>query len=507
MSRRPGPLVAAVAMGYGHLRAAHSLAEELATELLLADRPPIAGPAERRLWAASRRVYETTSRLSQLPLVGPALDRVLDTVTAIEPLHPPRDLSAPDRPARVLRRAIERGLGRGLAERVAEAGAPLVTTYFATALAADFHLRRLGDGAPPVFCVGTDSDLARVWAAFDPAACRVRHLAPTRRVARRMAAYGVPPERIELTGFPLPGALLGGEDLVALRRDLAARLARLDPSGALRRGPLRPAIEAALGPAAPGPATAGRPLHVVYSVGGAGAQARLGTRILQALADEIRAGRARLTLVAGTRPEVADRFATAARRAGLETGEPGVEVLHDPDVGAYVARFHRLLAGADLLWTKPSELTFFAALGLPLVLAPPVGEQEHYNLRWALEAGAALPQRDPDHAAHWLAEWLADGTLAATAWNGFTRLPRRGLYRIAARVRGEAGRLEVVSSTGEIDCQTPAEDLARRSRSKVGWTTEMIEVKLDLPDESGVAEEILTPPPRRPRSRPACRGG
>jgi hypothetical protein len=89
-----------------------------------------------------------------------------------------------------------------------------------------------------------------------------------------------------------------------------------------------------------------------------------------------------------------------------------------------------LLAEADILWTKPSEMTFFAALGLPLVLAPAVGAQESYNRRWAVESGAGLAQRDPRFAGEWLAEWLADGTLAGAAWNGFTRLPKRGLFRI-----------------------------------------------------------------------------
>ena len=38
-----------------------------------------------------------------------------------------------------------------------------------------------------------------------------------------------------------------------------------------------------------------------------------------------------------------------------------------------------------MLWTKPSEMTFYAALGIPLILAPPLGAHERYNRRWALE--------------------------------------------------------------------------------------------------------------------------
>jgi hypothetical protein len=125
-------------------------------------------------------------------------------------------------------------------------------------------------------------------------------------------------------------------------------------------------------------------------------------------------------------------------RAGFEAlveshglgGHPGVRVVAAQTLDDYFPTCNALLAEADVLWTKPSEMTFFAALGLPLILSPPVGTQEIYNRRWAIEAGAGLAQREARFAGEWLAEWLGDGTLAGAAWNGFTRLPKRGLFRI-----------------------------------------------------------------------------
>ena len=111
-----------------------------------------------------------------------------------------------------------------------------------------------------------------------------------------------------------------------------------------------------------------------------------------------------------------------------------VRVLYEPNVDNYFDRFDELLADVDVLWTKPSELTFYGALGLALVFAPPIGVHEDYNQRWALENGAGLRQRDPDVASEWLGEWLSDGTLAACAWAGHKRLPCRGLYRILERL-------------------------------------------------------------------------
>ena len=443
-----------MAMGYGHLRAAHALADALGTEVLHADRPPLADRDEERLWAAARRVYEWTSRWSQLPWIGGPLRKLLDAVTHIPHFEPARDRSAATRPVRALGRLIDRGLGRALARHLAERGTPLLTTYFASAVAVDEHRRRhtadhsgRPTGAPegtqpPLCCVVTDADLARAWVGRRPAETDVHYLVPSRRALQRLRSYGVPAERVEKTGFPLPGELLGGPDLAVLRRNLAARLVRLDPEGAFR-ALLGPEVEPFLGPL-PEAEEGGRPPHFAFIVGGAGAQAELAEPLLRSLAPLVADGTLRLTLVAGTRREVADGFERAVARRGLELldrgaeggsgGAAGVAVLWERTVDAYFRRFNRLLASTDLLWTKPSELTFFAALGLPLVFTLPVGVQEHHNRRWAEHHGAALRAPDPHAAAARLAGWLADGSLATTAWNGFLHLPKLGLYRIVQRV-------------------------------------------------------------------------
>jgi hypothetical protein len=409
-------------MGYGHLRAARALAAALGTEVVLADRPPIAGAEEQRLWRASRRLYEFTSRASQLPIVGAPLRGCLNALTAIPPLYPYRDLSEPTLPVRSLQRLIRRGLGAGLAVHLATTEAPLVTTYFAPALSADVH------GCSPVFCAVTDVDLNRAWVPLEPQTTGIRYLTPSRRAAKRLSSYGVPRGQIEFTGFPLPHALLGGVDLPVLKRNLAARLVRLDRKRVFR-SQARHEIDQFLGPL---PASEeGRPPLVTYAVGGAGAQAELARPLVAALAPAVREGRLRLCLVAGVRAEVAERFAAWVREAGLVAGEEGgVEILREESLERYLLRFERRLADTDVLWTKPSELTFYGALGLPLVLSPPVGFHERYNRRWAVENGVGLPQRELDQAGYWIREWLSEGTLAAAAWFGFLRLPKHGLYRI-----------------------------------------------------------------------------
>jgi hypothetical protein len=446
------PLVVAVEMGFGHLRAADAVARALGQPLLQADREPVADPDERALWTRVRAGYERLSRLATLPAVGPPFGRLLETITRIPELHPKRDLSRPTFSTVLVERLVERGIGRGVLAALEREQAPLFTTFFATAIAADRK------SASAVDCLVTDTDLARAWVARDPRASRIRYFAPSERAVRRLAAYGVPPERVVMTGFPLPGELLGGEDVPVARRHLARRLGRLDPRGRFRVA-LGAEAERRLGGSL---AADGECPLIVFAVGGAGAQAGLAARILPSLRPLIEVGRVRLALLAGTRPAVRRDFEALVTRHDLAE-HPGVRIVSAPDLDAYFRACNSLLAEADVLWTKPSEMTFFAALGLPLVLSPPVGTQEIYNRRWAIESGAGLAQRDPRVAGEWLGEWLEDGTLAGAAWNGFTRLPKRGLYRILGAFEGRAASETAARAEARSPAAPAAASTATRS--------------------------------------------
>lgn len=422
----PAPLLTAIDMGYGHLRAAHALADAAGARVYCVDEAPLADERERQHWGRARTAYEWMSRSSQLPVLGGPFEFALGMLTSIPRLYPVRDLSQKTLPVRYMEAEAQKGLGRGLVERLRKSGEPLLTTFFAPALIADMA------GLDRIYCVVTDSDINRIWAPVDVKRSRIEYLVPTHRTARRLRSYGVPEQRITVTGFPLPPSLLGGRDLPVLRQNLAARIARLDPRRAFRDSHGQEA-EHFLGVA--GEQEVKAPPRIVFAVGGAGAQAGLATRFLPGFRAPIERGRLRLTLVAGVRPGVAARFEEAVHRAGLgsQLGS-GVEILYEPNLEGYFSRFNQLLAETDVLWTKPSELTFFGALGIPLLLAQPVGRHESYNLRWAREVGAGLKQRE----AHWVAErildWLDDGTLAGAAFAGYMRMPKFGTYSILDRV-------------------------------------------------------------------------
>jgi hypothetical protein len=409
------------------------LADALGIELCHADQPPFADQQEQWLWAATRGVHRLLSKPNRLAgLMGRWARTAMDAVTLIPPLHESSDLSAPDAAVRMVGGLVDLGLGRGLGRYLCETGRALVTTFYVPALIADHA------GCERVFCVVTDADCHRVWAARSPAQSRIHYFAPSARVVRRLEAYGVSPTRISLTGFPLPGELLGGPDLGAAVGALGRRLVRLDPEGVFRRlyqHELRRVFPDGLPES-----EQGKPPRITFAVGGAGAQAELAPLFLPSLARPLREGRLSLTLVAGIRQPVAEEFHRAVAAAGL-TDEFGqsLRIMVDGPFSLYYRHFNQLVAETDLLWTKPSELSFYAALGLPLVLSRPVGSHERYNRRWLLEQGASLRQHDPRYAWEWIAEWLRDGTLAAAAWSGFMRLPKDGTYRIAEAVRQSLG--------------------------------------------------------------------
>jgi hypothetical protein len=415
----PKPQVLAIDMGYGHLRPAAALAGYLETDVLQMDRAPAGSDEDFRFWERTRKLYEPLTRFSQLPVVGRPLQALLSAITAIPEPWPRRDLSAGTQGTRWMERAARDGIGQKLADELKVSGAPLVSTFYAGAILAELH------GAKNLHCVITDSDVNRVWAPPDAARSEIVYFAPGDRARRRMESYGVRPSQIRVTGFPLPHELVGGRERTALKRNLAGRMMRLDPRRAFRSRHWDE-IERKLGPLPLDEEK--RPPLITFAVGGAGAQTLLARALVFGVKQQLLDGALRLALVAGRRLEVAEALQEAVRDAGLEDK---VELLVDPDVFSYFRKFNELLARTDVLWSKPSEMTFFAALGLPIVCAPPVGVHESWNQRWAVERGAALQQYEPATAGEWLQEWIKDGTLANAAWNGFNALPALGLYEIA----------------------------------------------------------------------------
>lgn len=422
-------------MGYGHERPARSL-EHLAVKgegIVVANNYPGIPERDRKLWRKSREFYETMSRTKSIPLIGDLMFELLvDKTQEIDPFYPRRDLSRPSLQLRQMYAGIKLGLGRHLIDKLAQRPVPILTTFFFVAFMAEEF-----DYPGDIWCITTDADISRAWAPMDPKKSRINYIAPNGRCAERLKLYGVRADHIFLTGFPLPPELIGGVDASTLKKDLVRRMCALDPNGTFRSHNER-TLEAHLGRGVCPMKKNGHVPSLMFAIGGAGAQERLAHTILKSLAHPLRRGTLRLNLMAGARLDLGRRLTQEARRLRLgSTFGKTLLVSAYKERAEYFTSFHRLLKDVDILWTKPSELSFYTGLGLPILIAPPVGSQEEFNRKWLEQVGGGVFQEDPRYTNEWLADWIQSGAFARMAWNGYIEAPTHGTYRIESVVFGE----------------------------------------------------------------------
>ncbi len=430
--------VISVDMGYGHERAAYGLKELAYSGIIVANNYPGIPSRDRKLWLQSRRIYETISRFKAVPLLGEVIFEVIDKLQSIPTFYPRRDLSFPNLQLREVYTLIHQGIGKHLIEQLVKRNKklPLITTFFQMAFTAEEH------GYPnDIYCVVCDADCSRTWVPYDPQKSNIKYFAPNGRVVERLKLYGVKPKNIFLTGFPLPKELIGGPRINIIKQDLSRRLRNLDPNKIFITK-YEKTIAAYLG-------KNWRKLNhkhiltLTFAVGGAGAQKAIGLQIINSLAIPISRGKIKVNLVAGIRPDVANYFKQGCQNSGLDKflGN-GIKILYQKDYKSYFREFSQILHTTDILWTKPSELSFYTGLGLPIIMAPPIGSQEHFNRIWLKTVGGGITQNDPRYTNEWLFDWVNSGGLARVAWNGFIEAPTHGAYRIDSIITGKKVELE-----------------------------------------------------------------
>lgn len=419
-------------MGYGHDRAAHGLEELAYGQFITSNKYKGIPKEDKKLWRETRELYETISRLKPVPIVGALLFEVMDRLQEIPPFYPRRDLSKSSFQLRTMYHVIEKGLLKHLAEKLmSRRKLPAICTFPLSAIALEYH-----GYSEDIYTLVTDTDMARSWVPKDPKRSKIKYIAPTGRVVERLKLYGVRANHIFYTGFPIPKRIIGGTDSTILKPDLAQRICNLDPNGIFTKRYWR-TLQAELGQKVCDVKRKVRPVTITFAVGGAGAQRQLGIKIAKALREKIKRGHIRLILVAGTHRSVARYFTSHLKIAGLgkQIGK-GVKVYLEPDRHKYFNGFDQILRKTDILWTKPSELSFYTGAGLPIVMAPPVGSQEEFNKLWLQNVGGGIMMHSAETCNEWIQDWINSGALARMAWNGYIEAPTHGAYRIDGLVGG-----------------------------------------------------------------------
>lgn len=438
IKRKQKAHVVAVDMGYGHERAAWSLKDLSCGRIIIANHYKGIPKNDRKIWENSRRFYEKISQLKPTPIVGNLIFEAMDRLQEIPDFYPRRDLSHPTLQLRQIYSLIKKhNYGRDLIDRLRKNSLPFVTTFFLPAFFAEEF-----DYPGDIYCLATDADISRTWAGLEPRGSRIKFFAPNGRVVERLRLYGVRSENIFLTGFPLPKEAIGGLNSTIVKKDLLARLCNLDPNGHFLRR-YKDTLKNNLGSQYCTPKSH-RPLTLTFLVGGAGAQKRLGIQIAKSLNEMIHRRKIVLQLVAGVRKEVARFFKSELKKLKFSNKElrKNVRVLDYSSRAEYFSKFINIIRETDILWTKPSEISFYTGLGLPIIMAPPIGSQEEFNQYWLIQIGGGVNQLNPKYTDEWLMDWIESGGLARMAWNGYVEAPTHGVFRIESVITGQKVKLE-----------------------------------------------------------------
>jgi len=406
--------VVTVSMGYGHQRTAYPL-RELAPDGKIISANDYKGMPEhdRFIWQESRSFYELISRFQKFPVVGNAVFRVYDYFQRVVNFYPRRDMSEPTLALEQIYKLIYKGWGKHLIKKLSANPLPFVTTFFTPAFMAELH------GYPgEIYCIVCDADVSRSWAPIEPQKTRIRYFAPTERVAERLEYYGVRKENIFLTGYPLPKENLGSVKLEVVKQDMGKRLMSLDPEkrfykthAALVRDYFGGSFYRSDGP-----------LTVMFSVGGAGAQKDIALKAAKSLMPKIKSGEIKFIISAGIKSDVRDYF--------IKNLDGNVEILYEANINEYFRKFNEALRSTDILWTKPSELSFYSSLGIPIIIAPPLGSQENFNRDWLLAKNSGILQNDPAYTSEWLFDFIREGRFAEAAVEGFIEARKTGTFEI-----------------------------------------------------------------------------
>jgi len=424
-----------VDMGYGHQRATYPL-KDIATvpdsidledyKIINCNNYPGIPKKDEKKWISGQNWYERISRMKHLPFLGNYIFGVMDYFQRILEFYPARDLSKPTIQLKTEYAKIKKGLGRDLIEKLNKNPLPIITSFFTAAYFAEENKYK-GD----IYLICCDADISRAWAPLDPKNSKIKYLVPNRRVSERLKLYGVESDKIVITGFPLPKECIG-KDLKILKENLLRRLTHLDLDGRYRKK-YQHTLEEFFGKKISLAKNGHEPIHIMFAVGGAGAQRELGIEIVKSLKKEIINGRIEITLVAGVKKDVSRYYQEELKNLGL-LDKKNIAIIYSESKKDYFRKFNKTLNKADILWTKPSELSFYVGLGIPIIMAPPIGAQERFNKKWLNAVGAGVSQNDPKYTNEWLFDWLKSGWLAQAAMEGVFDAPRNGVYHIEKNV-------------------------------------------------------------------------
>lgn len=423
---KPKAWVIAADMGYGHQRTAFPL-KDLALEQKIINANHYGGipKKDRNIWRSTKSIYEFISRLKKIPLLGNFIFGILDKFQKIMNYYPIRDLSIPNLGVKSNYYFIKKGWGKDLVDRLREEHLPILTSFFTPAFMAEYFGYN-----NEIYCIVCDADINRAWVPLNPKLSKIKYLTPCTWARDRLKLYGIKKENIFFTGYPLPKENLGDENLEIVKEDMKYRILNLDPQKKYQTL-YKPLIKNYLGDL---PEKSDHPLTILFSIGGAGAQKEIALYLVNSLKEKIKTKEVKIIISVGVREELRKYYEKGIYNLKLDGW---VHILSGITIDEYFEKFNKALRKTDILWTKPSELSFYAGLGIPIIIAPTIGSQEDFNKRWLLHVGAGISQENPRYTDQWLYDLLNSGNFAEMAMQGFIEIEKKGVFNIEKIITGK----------------------------------------------------------------------
>lgn len=406
-------------MGYGHLRTAYPFLKYANNEKIISiGNDEFTSPKVKSKWQRMQKLYEFITRNKDKNFVGKFLFKLLNKMLWIPNPYTNKDLSKPTFQVKTLYSYIKDGLYDDFIKIIEKENLPILSTFYAPTIAADYF------GFDKNYCIITDSDLNRVWVAEDPKKSNVKYFVSSYRAYNRLKKYGVLPQNIFVTGYPFNRNIFTDK---AVKYSIARRLKLFAPENFYLQKLAKELLQLDYQNI-----ERNEPLTIMYAVGGAGAQKEIGAKIVKSFKQDLLDGNCKIILVAGSRKDVAEYYFNLIGKYKL----PNLSILYNEDKIAYFEEFDKNILEADILWTKPSELSFYSALGIPLILTPSVGAQEKCNKIWLRdELGIGIIQNKPKFAHLWLKDLIKTGRLAEVTLLSYAKQNLDGTDKIISIIK------------------------------------------------------------------------
>lgn len=404
-------IITSALMGFGHLRAAHNISGCGGRPIVRVDREPYVNSFDKFIWNGTQRTHTYASRDAESR--NKLLYNWFEGVMKISDGDRPPSMAG-SKFVHILHRL---GMGRKFFESLDGKLPALVHTFYVHAMLSVY--RKYPGRNYLLLC---DTDFHRVWAPVNPEAPNIEYMVPIKRSADRLVSYGVPAGRIHVTGFPLPAASTGSRQLEVLKSVFETRRKRLKRNS-------------------------DAPLTVMFPFSGAGAYSNVLAELVKSMLDHLREGSLRLIVSCGDNEHALGNAENLLVNYGLEESEY-TEIIFDRDLFESFDKFNRALESTDVIITKPSEMVFYAGLGIPMVFLPPIGEHEARNREFLIENRCAVDIGNVSAFPRWLEESRKSEKLLELAGMGFNNVSKTGSFEIDELVSGngsdrrESGRLE-----------------------------------------------------------------